>query len=157
MNSSSILVRRFSDARDLKTQRRIIELYDGVFEFAPILHQALSGNDALHIYVAYSPLSEVMGAAVLKSPESVWPIGAGVQPIAWVVSDVCTAAQHRRAGIGLVLMRQIEGVVRRVGGRILYLYTESTNEPAIGLYVKAGFERLRDQHDQAVFAKLIKE
>ena len=51
----------------------------------------------------------------------------------------------------------MEEVATRNGGRILYLYTENDNTPAMRLYEKAGYQRLRDQKDKAVYAKLITE
>ena len=127
-----------------------------MFDFVPILHQTLVGNGLYQLYCARLG-GEVVGAAILKSSEVVMPIGGDIQPLAWAISDVITAPEVRRQGVGMRLVRHLEGQVMRLGGRIIYLYTEQENEAAIRLYVRAGFRRLRPQGRQAVFAKLIEE
>ncbi len=169
-----IAIHQFTDGLDFTTQQRITKLYEGVFDFVPILHQTLVGNGLFNLYIArqlFRPdeiligrscesvglSNDIVGAAILKTPEAVMPIGSDIQPLAWVISDVVTAPDFRRQGIGLRLARHLEGEVIKRGGRIIYLYTEHENEAAIRLYVKAGFRRLRPQGRQTVFAKLIEE
>lgn len=157
----TIQVSHFKDPLDFDTQRAVTALYEGVFPIAPVMHQALTGNGMLNLFVAVDADPVVIGrptlcgAAILKSPEAVCPIGEDVQPIAWVISDVVVHKEMRGRGIGLVLVKALEGVAIRNGGRILYLYTEDDNEPAIRLYEKAGFLRLKSQGDKAVFVKVV--
>lgn len=146
----------FNDPTDFHTQAKVVALYHGTFEIAPVLHQALTGNGLCALYLATLG-GEILGAATLKSPEVVMPTGHGVRPFAWVVSDVIVAPGARRRGIGLGLMRSLEGEVVRQGGRIIYLHTQGNNEAAIRLYVKAGYRRLRPQGSNVAFVKLIEE
>jgi ribosomal protein S18 acetylase RimI-like enzyme len=139
-------------------------LYEGDnIPIAPILHYALTGTGMRYIYVV---MDDSMGspgkgtpiaAALLNAPEAAFPIGEGVNPIAWVVSDMMTHPNCRRQGAAFLLLRYMEGVVVRNGGRIIYLFTENDNAPAMSLYEKAGYQRLKDQKDKAVYAKLITE
>ena len=157
----TIQVSHFKDPLDFVGQAAIAALYEGVFPIAPILHQALTGNGMLNLFVAadIDPVvigtPTIRGAAILKSPESVCPIGEGINPLAWVISDVVVHESMRGRGIALALIRAVEDVAIRNGGRIIYLYTENDNKPALRLYEKAKFMRLKDQGDKAVFAKVV--
>lgn len=146
-------VTQFTRANDFRAQARIAALYDGVFDFVPVLHQILVGNGLGELYVCWDT-SVPLGALVLKSPEAVMPIGAKYEPLAWVVSDVVTDRQYRRRGIAMTLLRAAEGIVWNRGGRILYLYCDQGNAAARGLYLKAGYRRLLDQGRNIVFVKL---
>lgn len=149
-----ITIQPFQDGHDFATQQCIARLYDGVFDFVPILHQVLVGNGLFNLFVMRH-VDDVVGAAVLKSPEITMPIGANVEPLAWVISDLVTTPPLRRRGLAARMVRHLEGQVVRRGGRIIYLFTDERNEAAIRLYVRSGFRRLRPQGRQAVFAKLI--
>lgn len=152
----------FKDPRDTGLFNGVVYLYGG-HPIAPVLHQALAGTGVNHIFVV---MDDSMGgsgngtpiaAGLLNTPEAAVPIGAGINPIAWVVSDMMTHPNCRRQGAAFHLLRHMEGVVERNGGRIIYLFTENGNTPAMRLYEKAGYRRLRDQKDKAVYAKLITE
>jgi hypothetical protein len=54
------------------------------------------------------------------------------------------ARDHRRRGIGLALMEAAEEWARRVGVRKLELHVFPHNTPALALYEKLGYERVRD-------------
>jgi len=126
-----------------------------VFQFAPILHHILTDVSHMQLYVAELDSSgPLVGAGVLKTCEALVPLGPHIQPIGWAVSDMITHPNYRRQGIGRALLRHMEGAMVRQGGRILYLYTEVENLPAIRLYQSAGFERLADQRSYAVFCKV---
>jgi [ribosomal protein S18]-alanine N-acetyltransferase len=53
------------------------------------------------------------------------------------------APAHRRTGIGAALVEAGIEAVRRAGARAAMLEVGYTNEPAIALYQKLGFEQLR--------------
>ena len=55
------------------------------------------------------------------------------------VSEVGTAAGHRRRGHGMTLMRAMLADMRRAGLREAALHTMFDNVPAIGLYTRAAF------------------
>ena len=136
---------------------RFVSLYCGTFNIAPIVHEVMTGRGLIRMFGVYED-AQLVGAATLKSPEIAFPIGEDVQPIAWVISDVIVDPAYRGRGIGLKLVEHLEGVATEsCGGRILYLYTEQGNAPAISLYQKAGFERLRDQGGNVVLCKLVRE
>jgi len=156
LTQADLIVAPFRDGEDFDTQAAITKLYRGWFDFGPIMHQTLVGNGIFYLYlVRYH--GEVVGAGVIKSPETVMPTGQGVQPIAWVISDVVTKTTVRRRGVARRLLGTLEAEVVKKGGRIIYLHTEQTNEAAIRLYLKAGYQRLRPQGHNVVFAKLIGE
>ena len=157
----------FDSAVDFDTQRRIVELYrEGTsWPYAPILHQALTGVAGMWVYLAWSEVDDadkrpldwrqLVGAGMLKAPEAVMPIGQEIKPVAWAVSDMVTHPLFRRSGVARALLRHMEGVAYSNGGRILYLYTDETNEPACRLYEASRFTRLESQSGRAVFAKLL--
>lgn len=152
-----LTVQHFNQPEAFERQREIVALYDGIVPFAQTLHYILTGVSGAHLFVAFVddvPAGTIVGAGVVKTAEAVAPIGQGINPLAYAVSDMVVTASHRRRGVGLAVLRAIEGFVARNGGRIVYLYTEASNVPAIALYERAGFERLADQRDNAVFAKL---
>ena len=154
-----ISVKQFTDPYDLGMFQGVLTVYEGAFPIGPVLHQVLTNNGFMHMFVAIDDVmghGTVVGAGILKTPEAAVPIGEGINPLAWVVSDMVTHPNCRRRGIARTLLRAMEGVAERNGGRIIYLYTEETNEPAMSLYERAGFERLRNQGSQAVYAKLIR-
>lgn len=141
---------------DFNTQQRVAQLYEGVYPIAPVLHQVLTGVAGMWMYVARDQ-HDVVGAGILKSSEAVIPVGPEVKPLAYAVSDMVTHPNHRRKGVGVSLLRHMETVAYRNGGRILYLYTGTLNEPAVKLYDAAGWTRLEDQSHQAVFVRLLGE
>lgn len=148
-------VRRFDNATDFTTQAQVVELYRGTFDIAPIMHQILVGNGLGELYLCWPQKPTIpIGALVLKSPEAVMPIGADCAPLAWVVSDVVTHEGYRGRGVGLTMLRSVEPLVWRRGGRIIYLFCDQANEAARGLYLKAGYCRLQDQGRNVVFVKL---
>ena len=152
-----ISVRQFNDPYDLRTFQAVLTAYEGTFPIAPVLHQILTNTGLMHMFIAIDDATHpgtVVGAGVLKTPEAAVPIGAEIRPLAWVVSDMVTHPNYRRLGVARVLLRHMEEVVDHNGGRIIYLYTKRTNGPAKSLYEKAGFERLRNQGSQAIYAKL---
>ena len=55
------------------------------------------------------------------------------------IHQVGTAADHRRQGLGITLMRQMLFDMRRAGLREATLHTMFDNIPAIGLYTRAAF------------------
>ena len=55
------------------------------------------------------------------------------------ISEVGTAASHRRLGLGTTLMREMLFDMRRAGLREATLHTMFDNIPAIGLYTRAAF------------------
>ncbi len=148
----------YNDPKDLALFSALVELYEP-HDIAPVLHQALAGSGLQHVFYASddSPWNEVHGAGILTTPEAAVPLKQGVNPLAWVISDVMTSEEHRRQGVASFIVEQMEKVVVRNGGRLIYLFTEEGNEAAKSLYGKVGFERLRNQGDHVVFAKLIKE
>jgi ribosomal protein S18 acetylase RimI-like enzyme len=151
-------VKHFNDPLDTSTFEKVVKLYEGVHPIAPVIHEALTGSGVTHLFIVVDDEDgSVVGAGTLKTPEAAVPIGANATPIVWAIADMITHPSMRRQGIAESLLRNMESVASRNGGRILYLYTENDNEPAKRLYEKAGFDRLRDQGSQAVFAKLIKE
>jgi ribosomal protein S18 acetylase RimI-like enzyme len=150
-------VMAFDNGQDFETQRAVTALYEGVFPIAPVLHGVLTGSMGMWMYLVRSDAGELMGAGILKSPEAVIPIGPDIRPIAWVVSDMVTAQQFRRRGVARLLLRHMEGIAYRNGGRVLYLYTETGNHGAIALYQRGRFIRLDDQAKSAVFVKLLGE
>jgi GNAT superfamily N-acetyltransferase len=151
-----ITILPFRDAENFTIQSKILDLYRGVFDFAPILHAALMDNGLYNLYLA-SQGGVPLGAAVLKSPEAVMPTGEGVRPIAWVLSDVVVSAAARRQGIGMTLVKALEQEAWRKGGRILYLHTDDGNVAAIRLYERAGYWRLKPQGPNVIFAKWLEE
>ncbi len=150
-------VTQFKEPTDTAMFTELLYLY-GAQPMAPVLHQALTGSGLSHIFVVKEddPNAPPVAAGLLNTPEAVAPIG-DIRPVAWVVSDMMTNANYRRRGAAMVLLRHMEGVVVRNGGRIMYLFTDADNTPAMRLYEKAGYQRLRDQKDKAVYAKLIME
>ena len=54
---------------------------------------------------------------------------------------------HRRRGVGLALVAAGLAAVRRVGARAAILEVGYTNEPAIALYQRLGFEQLIARED----------
>lgn len=155
-------VTHYRDPLDTSLFLSVTYLY-GDHPIAPVLHQALTGSGVSHIFVV---LDDVMGAngggtpiaaGLLNTPEAAVPVGVGVNPLAWVVSDMMTHPNCRRRGAARLLLKHMEGVVVRNGGRIIYLFTENDNAPAMSLYERAGYQRLKDQKDKAVYAKLITE
>ena len=160
-------VTHYKDPLDTDTFNQLVELYQAEVpdsQIAQVLHQALSGSGIMHVFIIINDHTEsrvdghplICGACVLKTPEAALPIGAGINPIAWVVSDVVTKKEYRRKGVASLLMKEMENVTLRNGGRILYLFTENDNEAAKTLYERTGFDRLRDQGSNAVYAKLFK-
>lgn len=150
-------VTHFKDPLDTGLFNGVAYLY-GDHPIAPVLHQALTGAGMSHIFVVMDDQvgnGTPVAAGLLNTPEAAVPIGVGVNPIAWVVSDMMTHPNCRRQGAAFLLLRHMEGVVERNGGRIIYLFTDGSNYPAQCLYEKAGYQRLRDQKDKAVYAKLI--
>lgn len=59
------------------------------------------------------------------------------------IGGLGVAAAHRRAGIGAVLMRRVIEELRTRGIRELWLEVLVQNEPAVRLYERLGFERVR--------------
>lgn len=133
----------------------VAALYGGTFNISPIIHEVMTGRGLIRFFVLYHGC-QVAGAATLKSPETAFPIGDDVDPIAWVISDVLVREDMRGKGFGLELIKHLEDAAIQAGCRILYLYTEQGNDPAIALYQKAGFERLRDQAGNVVLCKLVR-
>jgi len=158
-----IEITELSDPKDLSAAQEVIGLYGSEFPIAPVVHEVMTGRGLMEMFLAYERDQVVIGepplvgAAVLKSPEVAVPIGAEIQPLAWVISDVMVSQKKRGQGVASVLVKHLEGEVVKRGGRIIYLYTGQQNHSAQRLYGKAGFEKLRDQGDQMVFAKLIRE
>jgi ribosomal protein S18 acetylase RimI-like enzyme len=59
------------------------------------------------------------------------------------VAEVCVAEEHRRHGIGEVLMEQAVRLFRERGVTLGYVWTRPDNEAAVRLYKSAGFEPSR--------------
>ncbi|HLZ94021.1 MAG TPA: GNAT family N-acetyltransferase [Candidatus Dormibacteraeota bacterium] len=59
------------------------------------------------------------------------------------VAEVCVAEDHRRHGIGEVLMEQAVRLFRERGVTLGYVWTRPDNEAAVRLYKSAGFEPSR--------------
>jgi ribosomal-protein-alanine N-acetyltransferase len=57
------------------------------------------------------------------------------------------APAHRRTGIGTLLVEAGIAAVRQAGARAAMLEVGYTNEPAIALYQRLGFEQLRARQD----------
>jgi [ribosomal protein S18]-alanine N-acetyltransferase len=57
------------------------------------------------------------------------------------------APAHRRTGIGTLLVEAGVAAVRQAGARAAMLEVGYTNEPAIALYQRLGFEQLRVRAD----------
>ena len=57
------------------------------------------------------------------------------------------APQHRRQGVGVRLVTAGVQVVRRLGATRVLLEVEITNDPAIALYQRLGFEQLAARED----------
>lgn len=157
-------VKHFNDPLDTSTFNAIVKLYEGAHPIAPVLHEVLTGSGVSHMFIVVDDHEgivvgdpSIVGAGILKTPEAAVPIGADASPIAWAITDMMTHQSMRRRGIAEALLRNMEAVATRNGGRILYLYTGNDNEPAKSLYEKTGFDRLRDQGSQAVYVKLIRE
>jgi ribosomal protein S18 acetylase RimI-like enzyme len=146
---------------DFVTAAHVVALYEAahpVAPMAPVVHEVLTGRGLFRMFMLFGRIGvakKLVGAAVLKSPEMAFPIGADVQPLAWVISDVVVHPTCRGHGFAMVLLAALEREVVATGGRIIYLYTEATNVPALRLYEKAGFVRLKDQSDKAVFVKTV--
>lgn len=139
---------------DFDAQRRVTQLYEGIFPIAPVLHQVLTGVAGMWMYVARQQ-NDIVGAGILKSAEAIIPVGPDVKPLAYAVSDMVTHPNHRGKGIGRALLAHMEAIAHRNGGRVLYLYTDGLNTAAIRLYSRAGWTRLQDQSNQAVFVRLL--
>jgi len=154
-----IEVVELKDPTDFKTAANVVRLYEGVFPIAPVLHEVMTGRGLMRMFLACDGQKppNIVGAAILKSPETAFPLGADSQPIAWVISDVVTHSSWRKQGVARCLVTALTGAAIRAGGRIIYLYTEDTNEPAKRLYERTGFSRLKNQGDKAVFVKLVVE
>ncbi len=64
----------------------------------------------------------------------------------WVVADevqllnICCGAAHRRKGHGLALMEHLVRVATERSARLVTLEVRVSNEPAIALYQRLGFE-----------------
>lgn len=58
------------------------------------------------------------------------------------VTDVCTTARARRQGIGETLMNRLEDECRKRDISHIFLEVRESNEGAIRLYEKLGYERL---------------
>jgi ribosomal protein S18 acetylase RimI-like enzyme len=56
-----------------------------------------------------------------------------------IVRHLYVAPEHRRAGIGMLLLSRLEGFARTAGARCLWLETQNVNVPAIRFYRRAGF------------------
>lgn len=149
----------YKDPLDTKTFTALVRLYEGEHPIAPVLHQALTGNSLMSVYVCMNDQhrdeASFVGAGILLSPEIVVPLGTDVTPLAWVISDMVTHPDYRRQGIATLILKHMEGVVTRNGGRITYLYTDDANEAAKCVYEKAGFLRLKNQKDKAVYVRVV--
>ncbi len=149
---------QFDDPLDTKMFTALVQLYEP-HPIAPILHQALTGNGLMHIFIvneaALGRNRRPVAAGILKTAEIFSPIGEGVSPVAWVIGDMITHSDFRRCGAATQLLSIMETAAIREGGRIIYLYTEGTNEAAKCLYEKAGYLRLRNQGDNAVYVKVV--
>lgn len=149
---------QYDDPLDLDTFAALVRLYEP-HPIAPILHQALTGNGLIHIFIVEEAVfpknPDLVGAGILKTPEIFSPIGEGVSPVAWVIGDMITRSDFRRRGAAIQLLSIMETTAIREGGRIIYLYTEDTNEAAKCLYEKAGYLRLKNQGDNAVYVKVV--
>jgi GNAT superfamily N-acetyltransferase len=145
----------FDNALDFITQSQIADLYDGVYPIGPVLHQILTGIAGMYLYCARADDGRLLGAGVLKSSEIVMPAGPEVKPLGWIVSDMVTPERFRRKGVARRLLAHIEQVAYRNGGRILYLYTDEQNGPAVQLYRNCRYRQLEGQSGQAVFVKLL--
>lgn len=157
MNTHALHIETFTEATDLDTQRKILQLYDGTFPIAPILHQALTGVAGMTFHLAWLDEKRLAGAGILKSSEAVMPVGPDVRPIAWAVSDMVTHPTFRRHGIGRAILKSMESTALRNGGRVIYLYADAENRPAIALYSSVGYQRMKNQSGQAIFVKLLGE
>ena len=56
------------------------------------------------------------------------------------VWEILVQPEHRRNGIGTLLMKKAIAVARERGARMLVLETQSCNVPALNFYLKQGFE-----------------
>ncbi|QXN95479.1 GNAT family N-acetyltransferase [Nocardia iowensis] len=57
---------------------------------------------------------------------------------------IWTAREHRRQGLGLFVLKQLEAEVGRRGYRRIYLTTGPRQPEAVGLYLAAGYTALYD-------------
>jgi ribosomal-protein-alanine N-acetyltransferase len=66
----------------------------------------------------------------------------------WVVSDEChimtiaVAPEHRRSGIGAMLLMKLMDEARLRGASRYFLEVRASNAPAIGMYEKFGFKTI---------------
>ncbi|MFI9505563.1 GNAT family N-acetyltransferase [Nocardia sp. NPDC052566] len=57
---------------------------------------------------------------------------------------IWTAREHRRQGLGLFVLEQLEAEIARRGYRRIYLTTGPRQPEAVGLYLRAGYTALYD-------------
>lgn len=146
------MITRFQDPYDFTAQQNIVNLYAGIYDFAPVMHQILSGSGLGELYVVDGG---AVAAAVLKCPEILLPIAADVAPIAWVLSDLIVTPASRRHGVATSLVLHLAEIAEQRGGRIMYLVADANNTAAIRLYERLSFTRTADQAHHAVFVKLL--
>jgi ribosomal-protein-alanine N-acetyltransferase len=75
---------------------------------------------------------------------------AGFAIVEWTLEPEHSAAyiqtlevspQHRRRGVGLELLRRLEGSAFEAGARLIWLHVDVENESAIRLYRAEGYEQ----------------
>ena len=83
-------------------------------------------------------------------------VGFTVGMVCGGVGHVCTidvAADYRRRGIGIKLLRELERQFEKLGVKVCFLEVRSDNVAARELYRKMGYEEvkeLRDYYDKGV-------
>jgi ribosomal protein S18 acetylase RimI-like enzyme len=80
-----------------------------------------------------------IGVPVTNDPEKAWILRLGVRE------------DQRRNGIGTILLGELMNLFRTNGVRTVRLTVSPWNVPAIGLYLKAGFEQ--EAYHEAYFGK----
>lgn len=54
------------------------------------------------------------------------------------IYDLAVAAPHRRRGVAISLIRELQAIARGLGAWVIYVQADYGDEPAIALYTKLG-------------------
>lgn len=96
-----------------------------------------------HIFLVAQCEMDIVGTAALIL------LGDGVAQMV----RVSVSAQHRRRGIGRMLVNQLIGIARECGLQRIEVETNNDWEDAIGLYRRYGFVE-HDRDDESVYMSL---
>jgi GNAT superfamily N-acetyltransferase len=95
-------------------------------------------SERMRVYVA-GPGDQVHGVCTV----AVVPASLTLRTV-WLVRDLYVHPDARRGGVARALLAHIADAARTDGAHRLSLQTEATNERALQLYAKAGFEPVTD-------------